>query len=52
MMDSWRTTIAGIGAIAAGIVLLVQYGTADVTGLGLVAVGVGLIKAQDAKGTK
>lgn len=46
----WRTTFAGIAAMAVGAALMILGKEADskATGAGLVAVGLGLLKAKDA----
>jgi hypothetical protein len=46
-MKNWQTTIAGLGAIAAAVVLLCKGHTTE--GVGLIAVGVGLWRAEDVK---
>ncbi len=49
-IDSWRTTIAGLLVIAAGIFLMVRTDdvTVQTTAAALVAAGIGLVRAKDA----
>lgn len=45
-MQSWQTTVAGLGCIAAG-VYLIAAGKGAVEGAALIAAGIGLVRAKD-----
>ncbi len=47
MTTSWQTTVAGIGCIAGG-VYLISAGKGAIEGAGLIAAGLGLVRAKDA----
>ncbi len=47
MTTSWQTTVAGLGCIGAGVYLIVE-GKGAVEGAGLIAGGLGLMRAKDA----
>ncbi len=47
MTTSWQTTVAGIGCIAGGVYLIAAQKGA-IEGAGLIAAGLGLVRAKDA----
>lgn len=52
--SSWRTTIAGIAAIAGGVCLYIfakPEAETSIEAAALIALGIGLIKARDDKNT-
>ncbi len=46
-MKSWQTTVAGLGCIAGGVYLIAAQKGA-IEGAGLIAAGLGLVRAKDA----